>query len=898
MTLPFTRAAWRPLCSAAVLGAALWAAGASAAERRFDLPAQPLAASLSRLAQQAQVQVLFDESLLRGLRAPALSGSYGVREALERLLVGSELELVEAGGGYVVRRRQVDAYSDNALQLDAQTIVGNGREVDASNVGRSTLTRRDIERQQADNIPSLLQTLPGVTMGGSPKPGGQTTNIWGLGDAEDVPYTLDGAQKSGFERYQQGTVFIEPEMIKRIEVEKGPHSVFTGNGGFGGTVHMETKDAPDLLREGRDVGAMLKYGYHSNDQQKIYSGAVFGRSEDRRVDALLYLNGRDGRDMKLADNLPLSPTDYPINPKRLPNSAQDEKTGLFKLNLHPTEEHDLGFTYLRSKSSRWTPFSASSYPTPPSQWTIDRYGYELGLTRLLAHRDTTDTTWTGKYNYHPLDNPWIDLQLSYSDARTEQLDRREDTAFYQLATGGKRMRTEYQDKVLELRNTSRFDSGALQHELTLGAALHKHKRDILMHMPGKTYETPRYNYGWLQPAFMPAGKQDTQSFYIQDAITYGSLTVTPSMRFDSVRNDGQANLAPIYDNPKLGHDYRAQTYSGWSPRLSVFWTATPNLAFFADYTETWRAPVIDEQYEVQNSSTIGGSSRDLDAERIHAIRGGSVINLPDLLVAGDSLQIRTTLFQNRIKDEIFRTRSVGCRQQSIDNGSIGGSCGDMLPLSNYRNLPGLDHQGLRDRELLRQPAAVRQPVLLVDDRQARWGLQQSLGTERVGARHPAAEVGGHARPEGSGMGCQARLAGRVRAQDRPPAQRSLQRRDGYRFRRYLLGSRGQRQLRHSSAVRRVGPGQAGPEGHPHRLHRGQPVQPLLSPAAGRRPGLQPGTQRQDQRHPVLLRGVSAPNRCAGCPRHTRRRTPGRPGRRAVRSPSSGCRWSCRGCRRA
>ncbi|HHQ9806714.1 TPA: hypothetical protein ACSXLJ_005324, partial [Pseudomonas aeruginosa] len=25
MTLPFTRAAWRPLCSAAVLGAALWA---------------------------------------------------------------------------------------------------------------------------------------------------------------------------------------------------------------------------------------------------------------------------------------------------------------------------------------------------------------------------------------------------------------------------------------------------------------------------------------------------------------------------------------------------------------------------------------------------------------------------------------------------------------------------------------------------------------------------------------------------------------------------------------------------------------------------------------------------------------------------------------------------------
>ena len=104
MTLPFTRAAWRPLCSAAVL----------APRCGPPAPALPNDAStcrrsrwpLSRLAQQAQVQVLFDESLLRGLRAPALSGSYGVREALERLLVGSELELVEAGGGYVVRRRR------------------------------------------------------------------------------------------------------------------------------------------------------------------------------------------------------------------------------------------------------------------------------------------------------------------------------------------------------------------------------------------------------------------------------------------------------------------------------------------------------------------------------------------------------------------------------------------------------------------------------------------------------------------------------------------------------------------------------------------------------------------------------------------------------------------------
>ena len=45
--------------------------------------------------------------------------------------------------------------------------------------------------------------------------------------------------------------------------------------------------------------------------------------------------------MVFGDNPPLSPTDYPINLKRLPNSAQDRRLGLFKLNLYPTEEHDL-----------------------------------------------------------------------------------------------------------------------------------------------------------------------------------------------------------------------------------------------------------------------------------------------------------------------------------------------------------------------------------------------------------------------------------------------------------------------------------------------------------------------------------------------------------------------------
>ena len=689
-----TRLALRQLCAGTAMVTCLLSGSVQAQEFSFNLPAQPMASAITALAQQSQLQILFDESQLRDLQAPALLGSFSARDALEKLLGNSGLELLPVGEGYVVRKRAQQSSQQNTIQLDAQTIVGSGTSVDASSVGRSTLTSNEIERQQADNIPSLLQTLPGVSMGGSAKPGGQTMNIWGLGDAEDVPFTLDGATKSGFERYQQGTVFIEPELIKRIEVEKGPHSVFTGNGGFGGTVHMETKDAPDLLKEGRNLGAMLKYGYHSNDQQKIYSGAVYGQTPDGRADGLLYLTSRDGRDMKLAGTIPDPDNRYPVNPQRLPNSAQDLDAGLFKLNLYASDEHAFGLSWARSKSARWTPFSSASFPTPPTQSNINQYGYEAALRRFLAHRETIDTTWSGKYHYQPLDNPLLDMTLSYSQSDVEQVDEREPGAFVQPSTGGRKMDTGYHDKVIELRNTSRFDTGSLSHALTLGGAWRQHNRDTLMYIDTATYNKPSYNHGLFQPTFMPSGEQLTQSFYVQDAISYGRLTVTPSMRFDSVRNEAEANLAPIYNNAALGHDYSSQSYSGWSPRLSLFWTATEQLGFFADYTQTWRAPLIDEQYEVQNSSSRPATSRDLDPERMHALRAGSVLNLSSLLVESDSLQIRTTLFRNRIKDEIFKNVGVGCEEQSISNGSLSGSCAAYLPQGNYRNIGDLTIKGV------------------------------------------------------------------------------------------------------------------------------------------------------------------------------------------------------------
>ncbi|MGR6438770.1 hypothetical protein ACU42Y_07900 [Proteus mirabilis] len=44
--------------------------------------------------------------------------------------------------------------------------------------GSTALTLKDINRIQPNNIAELVDKLPGISSSGSPRPGGQTLNIW------------------------------------------------------------------------------------------------------------------------------------------------------------------------------------------------------------------------------------------------------------------------------------------------------------------------------------------------------------------------------------------------------------------------------------------------------------------------------------------------------------------------------------------------------------------------------------------------------------------------------------------------------------------------------------------------------------------------------------------------
>ncbi|WP_322911573.1 TonB-dependent hemoglobin/transferrin/lactoferrin family receptor [Pasteurella multocida] len=544
--------------------------------------------------------------------------------------------------------------------------------------GRSVLKQKNIDQQQADNAADLINILPGVNMAGGFRPGGQTLNINGMGDAEDVRVQLDGATKS-FEKYQQGSIIIEPELLRKVTVDKGNYSPQYGNGGFAGTVKFETKDATDFLKENQKIGGLFKYGNNSNNNQKTYSTALVLQNEQKNIDLLLFGSVRNASNYTRPDK------------SKILFSKNDQKSGLIKVNWQITPEHLLTLSSVYGIHKGWEPWAAKrDVMSRPTETEIKRYGIDVAWKRKLVYRDQKDESYSLKYRYLPENNKWINLSVQLSYSKTEQNDtRHEKVTSSFLGTLGNKSWITYSDLTFDISNTSTLNIGRAEHELLFSLQWLKNKRNTLMYHKGGVKKAD-YNYGYFQPYYMPSGRQYTQAFYLQDQIKWQNFLFTGGIRYDHINNIGQKNLAPRYNDISAGHDYSQKNYNGWSYYLGLKYDVNHYLSLFTNFSKTWRAPVIDEQYETQYSqASVSATSLNLEKEMINQTRVGGIITLNHLFQENDAFQFRTTYFYNRGKNEIFKTRGVNCVENALDvDNSV---CPKII--SNYRNLPGYVIQG-------------------------------------------------------------------------------------------------------------------------------------------------------------------------------------------------------------
>ncbi|ACJ27757.1 TonB-dependent hem/hemoglobin receptor [Shewanella piezotolerans WP3] len=538
--------------------------------------------------------------------------------------------------------------------------------------GTAVMTMKEVEEQQSTQFAELVDQLPGVNIDGGTRVGGERINVWGFGDEEDLNLYLDNAPL-GFEQYRYGSFFVDPDLIKQVQVIKGAHDVRSGNGGFGGSMYVTSKSAEDFLDAGEHFGARLKGGYSDNNDEKRSLISVYGQF-NRHLSAIVNYTYRDANDTTLGngiwgDNVAEEgqPPELDTGDEaKLRYSGYRQNSLLAKIDFD-YGDHLMSLSMTDYKDEGQKPWANRRGQMPTiSDYNIKKYGdYETALFATTAHNTYKDTNYSLNYRYTP-NNDWIDTQLVVSTSDNQRHWVRPDIAWEKMYVSvgnfGHESWLDYKRSFVDINNTSWFGDNSL----LLGLQYLSSDRDSLVY--NKTYEKKEAkNFGLYTPYYQPSGKQQTSSAYAEFNYRINDqLAVKPSIRYDYIRSEGKGNLAADYNDLSAGHDYSAVSHSGVSPRLGVHYELSQQTQFYFDYAYTLQAPVIDDIYTVQyaKASKAITSSRDLEAERLHAYKLGLTQLNSGLLADNDTLSTQLTLYYHKGENDVAKRSGVNSVEQA------------------------------------------------------------------------------------------------------------------------------------------------------------------------------------------------------------------------------------------
>lgn len=263
---------------------------AQARPQTFNIGESSLRNGLLEFAQQANVQLIVNDSDLRGLDAKAIRGTYEPEEALRRLINGSPVTASWVGERTLVIQRPQPRLFRTAMQVDsgsapARTTPAVSEEA-ASPIADIVVTaQRRAERLQ--DVPlavtavtaslatgagvvdphSLARLVPGLQLNRGSL--GNTTFLRGVGSSSAVPGVESPVALYVDDVYipTSGAALANYNSIERIEVLKGPQGTLFGRNATGGVIHVFTRDPK------HEPEAEFTLGYANYD---TFSGSAYG----------------------------------------------------------------------------------------------------------------------------------------------------------------------------------------------------------------------------------------------------------------------------------------------------------------------------------------------------------------------------------------------------------------------------------------------------------------------------------------------------------------------------------------------------------------------------------------------------------------------------------------------
>ncbi|MBV6662538.1 TonB-dependent hemoglobin/transferrin/lactoferrin family receptor [Pseudomonas yamanorum] len=683
--------------SACQVQAAEAPAGASQpATLMFDIAAQPLGSAVLSFADQAGLQVLFDSQRLQGLSSTALKGSFSVHEGLGRLLGAAPVEYRFTGARQVTLTR-VEQPGNAALALATTTITGQHKNdwVYSSPRSVSVVGREQLDRNPPRHAAEMLEEAPGVYSAVSQQDPGLSVNIRGIQDYGRVNMSVDGMrqnyQQSGHQQ-RNGTLYVDPELLSEVVIEKGATSTMGGAGVIGGVANFRTVEAADLLKDGKQIGGRIRVttglGGLSNGTHFIGSSAFAVGTDvwDMLVAASeRHLGDYDPGTQGSIGDLRTGTAFIPASQDRIKNtqvaySGSVMRSRLLKLGLNLPADQRLQLSYLLTEVD----YDDVNMMTAekPQLWE------KLGSSNVKAQNLALD------YSYTP-DNPLIDFKakLYAVDTRNDQstLARGRTPGYdvtYQTDTYG-----------VQAQNTSTFalsELSVLKANYGLEFFYDKVRPDS-----NQPVEAGSAVDASALESITPKGDRAMGSLFGRLDYDYDDwLNLNAGLRYDRYRLRGETGLntrtfiigttrqigVPVAYDVDREEGHFSPTF-GLSVKPGVDW-----LQLFATYGKGWRPPAVTET--LVSGRPHGGGSESilpnpyLKPEKSTAWEVGFNVLKQDLLLEGDRVGVKVSYFNTRVDD--FSYMALGVQPPGYGIANIGNAAYvNNLETTRFR---GLEYQ--------------------------------------------------------------------------------------------------------------------------------------------------------------------------------------------------------------
>lgn len=512
----------------------------------------------------------------------------------------------------------------SAIALQASSAAAQETELEAISVfataggaitaflfpGQVSVVERDaIDDLVATRPADVFEGVPGVTFEGGPRRSGQVPTVRGF-EGEAIVILFDDARQS-FASGHDGRFFIDPDLLKSVEVVKGPTSSIYGSGAIGGVIAFRTIDAADLLEDGQNAAVRIRSGYQSVDNEQSYAITGVQRSEGGDVDLVAHFGYRNSSDITLGSGFVLPADDT------LTNSLVK---GTFTFG-----------DGLRSTTS-WIYSNLDALDPQNPQ------GANVGASdNPLVDRRVLSSTLQTKLEWKPSGNDFIDARIIAYRALNEVEEP--EVVLDRVTT------REVETIGFKADNTSRFMLGSVAGlKLTYGTDIYRDEQT------GSDSGTVDGSRGGV-----PNAESTFVGFFSEAEFTFGQvgqglgqLMLIPGIRWDSFQSS--SDLGDSIDETAL------------SPKIAATWSPLEWFNLFGNYGKAFRAPSYNEAYAVGNHFLLPTASGlvandfivnpDLQPEEALGWEVGAAVKFENVVTASDQFRLKGSYYENTVDNLI------------------------------------------------------------------------------------------------------------------------------------------------------------------------------------------------------------------------------------------------------